>query len=137
MSSEFPHRLAMIAPVLVLSIFLFGFEQRGIQTEQGLYLVDVQFPGSSLKVGKNTMDITVNDRKSLRPVAHRLLIDVVPWMPAHEHGSMSQAKVAYLGEGRYRVENLSLTMAGDWEVYFKITDQGREDTAVFNVVAGR
>lgn len=137
MITESLRRLARVFPVFVLAVFLLGFEQKGIQSEQGLYLVDVQFAGTSFRVGKNVMEITMNDRNTRKPVEQKLAIEVVPWMPVHEHGSMDRAKVAYLGKGRYRVENLSFTMPGDWEVYFKIMDNGREDTAVLNVLAGR
>lgn len=47
-----------------------------------------------------------------------LAIDVVPWMPAHGHGSNVVPVVTARGEGVYRIESLDLSMPGTWELCF-------------------
>jgi hypothetical protein len=119
--------------ILAISVFLMAFEKKGINTEQGFYSVDVQYVANPVMVGKNNMTITINDAKSMKPIDKKLVIQAIPWMPAHEHGSSDIAVVTYLGKGQYRIEGINFTMPGDWDVYFKIQDGGKEDSAVFNI----
>jgi hypothetical protein len=118
---------------VLLSFFLFGFVLQQNKTEQGLYFVSLELAEAKMKVGKNTMKLFVGERRSKTP-KDKLDIEIVPWMPAHEHGSSELAVVRPLGNGLYSIEGLNLTMTGDWEIYVRI-NQGRkgEDTAVFNV----
>lgn len=41
-------------------------------------------------------------------------LSVRPWMPAMGHGTAIVPTVAALGDGHYRVTNVSLSMAGHW-----------------------
>lgn len=123
--------------LVILSVFLLGFEKKGIPSEQGMYSVDVQFSGAAAIVGKNKLNVLLNDAGSRAPVEKKVAIEVIPWMPAHEHGSHDRATVQYQGKGRYLVEGLSFTMPGDWDVYLKIMDGGKEDSVVFNVHVSR
>jgi hypothetical protein len=45
-----------------------------------------------------------------------LSLQVVPWMPAHGHGTAAAPVVTPLGEGRYLVKPAYLYMAGRWEL---------------------
>jgi len=123
--------------ILVVSLFLMAFEQKGINSEQGFYSIDVQCAANPVKVGKNNMTVTINDAKSLKPFEKKLIVEVIPWMPTHEHGSSDIASVTYLGKGQYRVEGINFTMPGEWDVYFKIREGNKEDSAVFNIVVSR
>jgi YtkA-like len=122
-----------VLAMLLISIFLMGFEQKGINSEQGFYSVDVQSAGNPVMVGENNMNITVIDVKSMKPLERKLNIEALPWMPAHEHGSSNKPVVTYLGRGKYHIEGITFTMPGDWEIYLKIQDNGKEDSVVFNV----
>ena len=126
-------RWAGVLSVLFMSVFLTAFEKKGINSEQGFYSVDVQCAANPVVVGKNNMTVTINNAKSMKPFERKLIIEVVPWMPAHEHGSSDIAVVTYLGKGQYRIEGINFTMQGDWDVYLKLEDDGKEDTVVFNV----
>ncbi|MCL5024693.1 MAG: FixH family protein [Nitrospirae bacterium] len=137
MATRTGKRWGKLFAVLVLTLFLLAFEKKGIDTEQGFYSVDVQFAASTVKVGKNTLKVGINDRGSRKPLEKKLTMEAIPWMPAHEHGTSDIAQVRYLGNGQYLVEGLSFTMPGDWEVYLRIRDGGKEDTAVFHVPVAR
>jgi hypothetical protein len=119
--------------IALTSIFLMAFEQNGINSEQGFYSVDVQSAANPVMVGKNNMTVTIRDVKSMKPLERKLNIEALPWMPAHEHGSSNKPIITYLGKGKYRIEEITFTMPGDWDVYLKIQDGGNEDSVVFNV----
>jgi hypothetical protein len=130
-------RWTMVFPILAMSIFLTAFEKKGINTEQGFYSVDVQCAANPVMTGKNNITVTINDVKSMKPLEKKLIIEAIPWMPTHEHGSSDIPVITYLGKGQYRIDEINFTMPGDWDVYLKIRDGGKEDTAVFNVNVAR
>jgi hypothetical protein len=45
-----------------------------------------------------------------------LTLDVVPWMPAHNHGTSVVPTVAAEGQGKYLVTGVDLFMPGHWEL---------------------
>lgn len=49
-------------------------------------------------------------------------ITVTPWMPAHGHGSNSEAVVTADGGGQYTVTPVDLHMAGVWDTTIAIDD---------------
>lgn len=63
-----------------------------------------------------------------------LTIDVVPFMPAHGHGSVTTPIVTDHGDGSYGVEDLNLWMAGHWRVGFIMTSERLgDDQAAFHL----
>ena len=119
---------------MLLSFFLFGLTMQQDTTEQGLYFVSIEFTGAHIKVGKNSMKLFIGDRRSKAPLKNKLDIEVVPWMPAHEHGTSELPIIRELGKGEYSVEQINLSMPGLWEIYVRINKGKKgEDTAVFNV----
>lgn len=120
--------------MLLLSLFLFGFSMQQNTTEQGLYFVSIDFTGSEVKVGNNSMKMFIGDHKSKAPLKEKLEIEIISWMPSHEHGTSNLPIIKELGKGEYLVEQLSFSMPGLWEIYVRINKgQKGEDTAVFNV----
>jgi hypothetical protein len=126
-------RLLKFSLILLVSLFLFAFEKRHIDTEQGYYLLDVQFITQPVKVGRNTMKLTIYEKKSKKPVEKKLDIEVVPWMPKHEHGTTDAPAVREIEKGQYLIEGIDFSMPGRWEVYVRMTDGRKEDTGVFDV----
>jgi hypothetical protein len=63
-------------------------------------------------VGTNTVELTVT-RVADGALQDGLTVDVVPWMPAMDHGTSSPT-VTPEGEGKYRVSELYLFMPGTW-----------------------
>jgi len=45
-----------------------------------------------------------------------LTVDLVPWMPAHGHGTSVVPTVDAKGQGRYELANVDLFMPGHWEL---------------------
>ena len=120
--------------VMLSGLFLSGFTVQQNTTEQGLYFVSLEFAGTQAKVGENSIKLFIGDRKSKAPVKEKLDIDIVPWMPAHEHGAGNVPVVRELGKGQYSVERVNLSMPGLWEIYVRINKGKKgEDTAVFNI----
>lgn len=125
----------IITVVLSFSIgfFLCGFSGGQIDTEQGYYSLTVESVTSPVKTGRNTMKMKIREGRSKTPVTKKLKIEVMPWMPAHEHGATEVPVIKENGNGDYLIERLNFSMPGKWEVYVKIRDGRSEDTAVFNV----
>ncbi|MBA4373384.1 MAG: hypothetical protein C0402_11065 [Thermodesulfovibrio sp.] len=120
--------------IMLLSCFLFGFAVQQNTTEQGLYFVSIDFKGAPAKIGNNSLKLFIGDRKSKTPLKQKLDIEIVTWMPAHEHGTSTLPVIKELGNGEYAVEQLNLSMSGLWEIYVRINKGKKgEDTAVFNV----
>ncbi len=68
-----------------------------------------------------TIELLVDDEP-----AEGAQIDVEPWMPAHGHGSSTEAVVHEVGEGLYEVEDLSFSMPGIWEVRIDVAFDDRD-----------
>jgi hypothetical protein len=125
-------RILHFSLILFICFFLFAFEKGQIGTEQGYYLLNVEIITKPVKVGRNAMKLTIYDKESKKPV-EKLDLEVVPWMPAHEHAGIGAPIIKEVGNGEYQVENLNFTMLGNWEVYIRIKKGRSEDTAVINV----
>ena len=132
MNSTLVKRICNIILIL-LALLMLAFSSKQIDTEQGYYIVTIDFLTNPVKVGNNNMKLIINDKKSKKPVEKKLQIEVVPWMPAHEHTTREIPVVNSKGRGNYLIENLNFSMPGDWEVYVKIIRGRKEDTAVLNV----
>ncbi|MEJ2689957.1 MAG: FixH family protein [Deltaproteobacteria bacterium] len=119
--------------IVVFAFFLVGFTKKGIETEQGHYLLNVEFPGKLLKVGQQQMTLLFLDRESGKPVTKKLDLEIIPWMRAAEHDASELPKVTYLDNGKYQVERLYFNQEGAWEIYIRIDKDNKEDAAVFDV----
>ena len=53
------------------------------------------------------------------------------YMPAHGHGSTEEPIVTPLGNGKYRIENIVCTMAGEWQLTVHAMKDGVDDKATF------
>lgn len=122
-----------IGIILFFGCFLYGFKKEQVKTEHGFYRISVEFPGEQIKVGRNTMKLTVIKYESGIPSEGKLNVEVIPWMPTHQHGTSEVPIIEEKGIGHYLVERLNFTMQGVWEVYFRINDGIEEDTAVISV----
>lgn len=55
-----------------------------------------------------------------------LALDVQPWMPAHGHGASVVPSVTDEGDGRYVAKNVTLFMAGSWELRTTVSNEPGE-----------
>jgi hypothetical protein len=85
------------------------------QTSAGVYDVDVRTSPQPPVVGLTQAQLVVKDHATGRPV-DGLSIGVVPWMPAMGHGTSLVPTVSASGDGVYTIDQLSLFMAGEWEL---------------------
>ena len=58
------------------------------------------------------------------------VLDVVPWMPDHGHGS-SESQSEWIESQQYSVSGIDLIMPGFWEVRTKVTCGSVEEDLVF------
>ena len=75
--------------------------------------------------GIDTLQYQVTD-PSGAPVTG-LVLTVVPWMPAHGHGTSVRPTVTETGDGLYEASNVVLFMQGRWELRTSITGGGAQD----------
>jgi hypothetical protein len=54
-------------------------------------------------------------------------LDAEPWMPSMGHGSPVKPSTTEIGAGEYRIEDLSYTMPGKWEVRVDVSAGGVTD----------
>jgi YtkA-like len=69
--------------------------------------------------GQNVGEVTVTN-ESGQPV-DGLTLTVVPWMPAHGHGTSVQPAITDTGDGVFVANPLYLFMAGQWELRMTFT----------------
>ncbi len=77
--------------------------------------------------GTSTADLRITDVAGYP--ATGLSVTVTPWMPAMGHGSDQQTGVTPMELGRYVVDNVDLTMAGDWSLKLALSHSGTQDEA--------
>ncbi|MEJ2697667.1 MAG: FixH family protein [Candidatus Sulfobium sp.] len=124
--------IVCVGTILVSGFFLTGFKKIQATTENGVFDISVEVP-DSVKVGRNAMELSVVDKKTGAAGGGKLKIEAAPWMPVHQHGSSEAPVIKEKGKDRYLIERLNFTMPGEWEVYIRINDGNKEDTAVITV----
>lgn len=95
----------------------------GMTKPAGQYQVKIveSNPGPMVK-GMNSMNLEIVDANG-QPV-DGATVTVTPFMPDHGHGSARQVVVKPLGNGRYEVTDIWLSMAGLWTLTVSIQPAG-------------
>jgi hypothetical protein len=123
-------RAAVIACIVIYpTISLAGMNS---MTDAKLYLLELQLEPATPIVGNNAAILTVSDARSNRKIDDAV-IEIVPWMTMHSHGSTKKPIIKKVGAGQYHVENLYYTMEGDWDLLVTIQNGGSHDTATFSI----
>lgn len=78
--------------------------------------------------GENALALGLTDAPGVAIDGATLAAD--PWMPSMGHGSPVAPTSVELGGGDYRIEHLSYTMPGDWEVRVDVSAGGVTDRFV-------
>ena len=122
---------------IVISLFLIcsNISLAGITrtTDVKLFRVELEIEPSLPIVGSNAAILAVFDARSNQKIDDAL-IEVVPWMTMHGHGSPKKPAIKRTEGGQYRVENLYYTMEGDWDLIVTIQKGDSKDTAIFPIV---
>ena len=89
-------------------------------TEKGLFSVEMSIPGERIKVGLNTFDLIIHNRKDKDVTGANII--VTPWMPDPKmnHGVFSPPVIIEKGNGLYTVDDVMLVMSGHWEFRINI-----------------
>lgn len=129
--------LSATSVTVVISLFLIcpNLSLAGITrtTDVKLFRVELEIEPSQPIVGSNAAILTVFDARSNQKIDDAL-IEVVPWMTMHGHGSPKKPAIKRSEGGQYRVENLYYTMEGDWDLIVTIQKGDSKDTATFPIV---
>ncbi len=75
--------------------------------------------------GENSLAVTLTDASGTPVVGANLAAE--PWMPSMGHGSPVAPSAVEVGGGDYRIEHLSYTMPGKWEVRIDVDAGGVTD----------
>jgi hypothetical protein len=112
------------APPLVFS----GPAAEEVASVSGLLVVGVRWSPDPPAVGLAASELTVTDTTGA-PVTG-LTLTVVPWMPAHGHGSSTKPGVSETAPGVYVATPISFYMPGQWELRTTISGTGAADDMV-------
>ncbi len=139
-----PLRFRTVATVaLVLFVFAGCGDTSGSDDQtsaSGVYegddglMLDLAFAPDPPQAGEVDLmiDATVDDEP-----LEDATIDIEPWMPAHSHGSNTEPVVHHEGDGHYHVDDLTFSMAGQWELRFDVDwDDGDSELIVELEVEG-
>jgi hypothetical protein len=84
-------------------------------------------PSQPPERGSFAMEVRVADRSGVP--RDGLDIDVVPFMGAHGHGTNANPTITPIGDGRYRIDGLELSMPGFWQLQFVVRGEGIDANA--------
>lgn len=121
--------------IVLFAIFLAAFSEMGMAgtveklSDDGLFIVRAQIEPPRPVVGNNIVTLTIFDSRSKTPI-EGAVIEAVPWMTMHGHGSSKKTRISERGKGIYTVENVYFTMPGDWDLLIKIQKNKVEDKGI-------
>lgn len=91
-----------------------------VTSAAGKVLVEVRTaPAQPPARGVTTVELTLTDPAG-EPM-EGLTVTALPWMPDMGHGASVKPAVVALGGGRFEVDNVTMFMAGRWELRIQIT----------------
>jgi hypothetical protein len=97
-----------------------------ISTDSGNLTIEVRFSPSPPSIGTDASQLTFKDANGAALTG--LSVGVVPWMPAHGHGTSVDPTVSETTPGTFVANPLYLFMPGSWEL--RVTISGTvDDTA--------
>lgn len=128
-------RVLRLLPLLVAVLVALAACGSGavVQTAQtARYTVQLSVEGA--QVGKGTATVELRDTSG-QPAT----VDSVVLAPTMKSMGMASPEVAAqpVAPGRYRAEEITFSMLGDWELDVRVTAGGSEETAAFNLVINK
>jgi hypothetical protein len=83
--------------------------------------------------GDNTWQVLISSMASgvVGAPVDGAMLQVTPFMPAHQHGSPIQVQITADGNGLYTLSPVNLWMPGVWETTIRATTPLHTDTAVY------
>jgi hypothetical protein len=92
-----------------------GAPQQSVETTSRAVRVDVRWWPQPPAVGSAAAELTMIDSSTGLPIPG-LAVTVVPWMPAHGHGSPVQPGVLEKDTGVFVADPIYLFMPGSWQL---------------------
>lgn len=90
--------------------------QMVVTSDGGALLVTIASEPAERPVrGNNRITFHIESTSTGEPLDD-LELEMAPFMPAHGHGSSQEPALTPLGDGRYRFDDVVLTMPGLWEL---------------------
>ena len=97
-----------------------------LASDSGALMIAVRFAPRPPAVGSNAVELSFTDPGGA--TMSGLELEVVPWMPAHGHGTSVSPTITETAPGTFVATPLYLFMPGSWEL--RITTSGTiDDTA--------
>jgi hypothetical protein len=97
---------------------------------KGLYKVELTLQDKNLKVGKNTFELVVRDKKGKEVLGAHIF--VLPHIYQHGESVLIKGVVGEIGKGRYTVENVYIEIPGHWVLKITIKKGDKEDIVNFD-----
>lgn len=109
--------------------FVVGLTKAG---EQGVFDFSLlSFTPAPPAAGENAWSLEVMSSGATAAPVTGAVMDVIPFMPKHQHGPGEDPVIAPGVDGTYDVSKINLWMPGIWEVTIEATSGGQTDQAVF------
>jgi hypothetical protein len=102
-----------------------------VRSDLGAFTVDVVSDPSPPLRGANRVLYTITDASGAK--VDGLALDVVPWMPAHGHGTSVAPTVQARGLGVYQIDQVVFFMPGEWELRTTFVASGDHVTPSFEI----
>ncbi len=118
---------------IILSLPGLSFAGTSKTTDSGLFRLEMELEPAKPFVGINSVFLVVTDLRTGLKVEDAV-IELIPWMTVHSHGSPKTPAVKKAGTGRYRIDNIFYTMEGDWDLLVTIRNKEVQDSATFSVL---
>jgi hypothetical protein len=85
-----------------------------VASDLGTYTLHIDTSPDPAIRGVNSVTYTITDKTGT--AVDGLMLQVVPWMPSHGHGTSVQPTVISKGMGVYEIDNVLFFMPGHWEL---------------------
>lgn len=102
-----------------------------ITSEKGRLALTVETEPNPPVRGLNAVSYTITNMDS--SPADGLRFTVIPWMPAHAHGTSVEPQIEPRGEGRYRISNVLFYMPGRWQLQTQFAGDDDHATPEFQI----
>jgi len=115
-----------------LTVLLFGcFSPSSIPAKAGNDTFQAEIIAKKkLQEGRNDVELIITN--SSGEAVEGAEVEMIPWMPAMNHGVMWLPKITDKGKGKYEVMFI-LSMGGNWELRTNIKKDNDEDSLVFDI----
>lgn len=107
--------------------YVAGLEKAGAEGLLRVRLIDAQPAPPAIGVNQWMFEIVDSAGQVLEDCA----LDLDPRMPAHGHGTNTDADITEMGEGRYEATPVDLFMPGLWVTQLSVDCGGMQDSVIY------